>query len=385
MRQIDSGGCDWLGPVARLRFKLRMENLLLDSPQWDAWTGVVTRLGGSDAIAASARVHGAFQRARGVKSASDLLRLVLAYGPGGRSLRVTAAEAAAHGIADVSDVALLERFRNCADWLTALCETMLARPDAPTGDAFAQSVRLIDGSRIEGPGKTGWRLHLSYDAGRKRISDFLVTPFDRGETLDRVTLRPGEIYIADRGYPQPVALRKAREAGADVLVRLTWNSLNLSNADKQPLDWMALFVKAARDGQVDMPVTVHKPRGRFEPLPLRMIILPKPPEMAETARKTARHNARKDQRKIDPRTLEAAGYLILITSLDDQAFPPQMLAALYRVRWQIELAFKRLKSILHLDRLPAKDQNLARAWITAHLLLALLIDDTAAEMAESFP
>ena len=38
-----------------------------------------------------------------------------------------------------------------------------------------------------------------------------------------------------------------------------------------------------------------------------------------------------------------------------------------------------------LDRLPAKDPDLAKAWITAHLLLALLIDDTAAEMAESFP
>ena len=85
------------------------------------------------------------------------------------------------------------------------------------------------------------------------------------------------------------------------------------------------------------------------------------------------------------RTLKAAEYLILITSLDATAFPPERLAILYRVRWQIELAFKRLKSILRLDRLPAKDPDLARAWITAHLLLALLIDDTAAEMAESPP
>jgi hypothetical protein len=384
MRQIDSGWSGLLGVHARLRFKLWME-YLLDSSRSEAWMGIVARLGGADAIAASAREYGAFQRSRGVRSAEDLLRLILAYGPGGRSLRVTAAEAAARGIADVSDVALLDRFRNCADWLTALCETVLARRDPPTGDAFARSVRLIDGSRIEGPGKTCWRLHLSYDPGRKRISDFAVTPLDRGETLDRVTLRPGEIYIADRGYPQPAALRKAREASADVLVRLTWNSLNLLDEAGRTLDWMSLFAKAAKDGKIDMPVAVHKSSGRFEPLPLRMVIVPKPPEMAETARTTARHNARKDQRKIDPRTLEAAGCLILITSLDAQPFPPELLAALYRVRWQIELAFKRLKSILRLDRLPAKDQDLARACITAHLLLALLIDDTAAEMAASFP
>jgi hypothetical protein len=194
-----------------------------------------------------------------------------------------------------------------------------------------------------------------------------------------------ETYIADRGYPQPPALHKARETGAGVLVRLTWNSLNLSDAAKRTLDWMALFARAAEDRVVDMPVTVHKPRGRFEPLPLHLVILPKPREIAQTALKTARHNARKSQRKIDPRTLEAAGYLILITSLDAAAFPPEAIATLYRVRWQIELAFKRLKSILHPDRLPAKDPDLARAWITARLRLALLIDDTAAELADSPP
>src|SRR5947199_91318 len=83
-------------------------------------------------------------------------------------------------------------------------------------------------------------------------------------------------------------------------------------------------------------------------------------EIAAKARKIARNTARKDQRRIDPRTLEAAGYLILITSLDAKAFPPETLATLYRVRWQIELAFKRMKSILHLDRLPAKDPGLAK-------------------------
>lgn len=346
---------------------------------------IVARLGGDDAIAASARDHGAFRRSRGVKSAVDLLRLILAYGPGGRSLRATAAEAAARGIADVSDVALLDRFRNCADWLTALCETVLTRRHPPTAGGFAPSVRLIDGSRIEGPGKTCWRLHLSYDAGQKRISDFAVTALDGGETLDRMRLRAGETYIADRGYPQPAALRQARAAGADVLLRLTWNSLKLCDEAGRRLDWMALFAAAARDGKIDIRVTVHKPRGQFAPLPLRMVILPKPPAMAATARNTARHNARKDQRQIDPRTLAAAGFLILLTSLDAQAFPAAPLAALYRLRWQIELAFKRLKSILRLDRLPAKDHNLARAWITAHLLLALLIEDTAAEMAESSP
>ena len=128
-----------------------------------------------------------------------------------------------------------------------------------------------------------------------------------------------------------------------------------------------------------------KPRGRFEPLPMRLVIRPKPAEVLENARKRARRAASKEQRKADPRTLACAEHLILITSLSPKAFPPERLCELYRVRWQIELAFKRLKSILRLDRLPAKSPGLAEAWVTAHLLVALLIEDAAAELAESFP
>src|SRR5262249_42465394 len=245
---------------------------------------------------------------------------------------------------------------------------------------------LIAGSRIEGPGKTCWRLHLSYDAGRQRIADFAVTPLAQGEKLDRLAIRAGELEMGDRGFPQPDALRKVRDQEADLLVRLTWNSLHLHDPrTDRPLDWLHLFAQAPRAGCVDLPVTVHKPRGRFDPLPLRLVILPKPPEIAAHAQKAAQKAACKDQRRIDPRTLQAAEYLILITSLSPEAFPPELLATLYRVRWQIELAFKRLKSILRLDRLPAKDPDLAKAWITAHLLLALLIVDSAAELAESPP
>ena len=355
-------------------------------PKPETFAALVDRLGGAEAIEALARRHSAFHRARHIKSAADLLRLILAYAPGGRSLRKLAAEAAASGVVDVSDVALLMRFRRCGDWLIALCENLLARRDASAGGrAHKNGVRLIDGSRIEGPGKTCFRLHLCYDVAGQRIADFAITPLDKGETLDRVGVQPGDIAIADRGYPQPDGMRATRDAGADLLVRLTWNSLNLRDGAGEPVDWLALFAKADAAGHFDMPVTVHKARGRFKPLPMRLVITPKPPDIAERARDVARHNARKDQHDVDPRTLRAAGYMILITSLDATAFPPQLLVRLYRVRWQIELAFKRLKSILRLDRLPAKESGLARASIAAHLLLALLIEDTTAQMANFSP
>jgi hypothetical protein len=359
---------------------------LPDSAQPDLFANFLSRLGGPETVDALARQHGAFHRVRHIKSAADLLRLMLAYAPGGRSLRTLAAEAAATRFIDVSDVALLDRFRRCGDWLVALCENLLPGRDAPGEQPSRQNrIRLIDGSRIEGPGKTCFRLHLCYDVAAQRIADFAITPLEEGETLDRVRVGPGDIVIADRGYPQPKAMRATRDSGADLLIRLTWNSLNLRDSAGKAIDWLDIFAKADVVGCLDMPVNVHQARGRFKPLPLRLVITPKPPDIAERARDVAYRNSRKDQHNVDPRTLKAAGYLIVITSLDAVKFPPATLVCLYRVRWQIELAFKRLKSILHLDRLPAKDPGLAKAWIAAHLLLALLIDDAAAETVAFSP
>lgn len=356
--------------------------------RFDVWAGVVERLGGASGLEASARRHGALKRRREVKSAEDLLRLLLAYGPGGRSLRMMSAEAAGLGICDISDVALFKRFRGCGDWMTALCEGLLAAGgpiSAPDAGAGAGMVRLVDASRIEGPGDSCWRLHLLWDAERQRIADIAVTALAQGERLGVLKAQPGELRIGDRGYPHADGLSQMRQASADVLVRLTWNSLRLVDEAGSPLDWQALFDRSADQGCVDMPVKVTKPRGRFEPLPLRLVIAPKPSQSIQAARKRTQRAADKDQRKPDPRTLAAAEHMILITSLGSDAFPPERLCALYRVRWQVELAFKRLKSILRLDRLPAKDAGLARSWITAHLLLALLIEDVAADLAEAPP
>jgi hypothetical protein len=71
-------------------------------------------------LEASARDTGAFLRARVIESAVDLLRMILAYCLGGSGLRCTAAWANAVGLADISNVALLYRLRQCGDWLALL-------------------------------------------------------------------------------------------------------------------------------------------------------------------------------------------------------------------------------------------------------------------------
>jgi len=355
-----------------------MEIAQLDSA---GFLQVVDRLGGVEALVASAKEHGAFGRAREVRSAVDLLRLALMYGPGGHSLRSAAAVAAVQGIADISDVALLKRLKKCADWLASLCEQQLGRLPALTAAGESERpIRIVDGSRLEGPGESVWRLHLCYDARLGRIADASITSTKEGERLDRLAVLPGEIRIGDRGYPQPNGVKNTLDQEADVLVRLTWNSLQMTDPKGKPLDWLALFDKASELGTLDFPVLVHKAHSRFEPIEQRVVIIKKPPEAAMKARKKARRASSKNQNRIDGRTLAGAEHVILLTSLDKNEFSVEQLGALYRLRWQIELAIKRLKSILHIDRLPAKGPQLARTWLYAHLLFALLVEDCAAEV-----
>ena len=90
------------------------------------WSRLVSRLGGAASLATTARICKAFLRPRGIRNAVDLLRIILAYCLGDRGLRATAAWAAAAGLADISNPAILYRLRHCGDWLTMLIGQLLA-------------------------------------------------------------------------------------------------------------------------------------------------------------------------------------------------------------------------------------------------------------------
>lgn len=117
---------------------------------------------------------------------------------------------------------------------------------------------------------------------RQRIDDLRLTSKAEGDRLDRMALTSGALVLADRGYPKPEGLQRLITSGAHVLVRLTWKSLHLVDQAGEPLDWTALFAAAAAQGAVDMPVWVHRSRGRFPPLKLRLVILPKPSPQRRT-------------------------------------------------------------------------------------------------------
>ncbi len=78
-----------------------------------------------------------------------------------------------------------------------------------------------------------------------------------------------------------------------------------------------------------------------------------------------------------PETGTYAKYVLAFTTLStQQATAAQMLEA-YRLRWQVELTFKRLKSIAQLGHVPKYEDKSSRAWLYGKLLIALLTQKMA--------
>jgi len=151
-----------------------------------------------------------------------------------------------------------------------------------------------------------------------------------------------------------------------------------------------LFAALAAQTEQEGEVLVRVYEGRAvavdtKPLILRLIIRRKDPEQALAEQKRLLKDAKKRGKQPDPRSLEAAKYILLLTSLPVEMFSAAEVLALYRFRWQIELAIKRMKSLAGLARLPAKKPELAQAWIYARLIVAILAEQIAGQTPESPP
>lgn len=339
------------------------------------WARVVERLGGAEELAASARRTGAFRRARVIPSAAALLRLILAYCLGERGLRSTTAWAAASGLADVSNVALLYRLRRCGDWLALLVGQVLAAATPAAGGG--RLIRIVDATTVKaGGGSTRrglWRVHAAFDLPGERFGCFELTDAGGGERLDRFAVVEGEIRIADRAYLQPERMAAVLAAGGDLVVRAGWRNARWRAADGTPLDLVADLRQARCRGRVDRPVLIA--RQDAAPLALRLVAVRKPKKKeAEAARRKARREAQRGGHQVSQGTLEAADWVILVTSLEADTFSTDDVLALYRLRWRIELAFKRLKSVVGLKPPPGIDERSARPWLLAHLLAILLLE-----------
>lgn len=325
----------------------------------------------------------AIQRRRRVTSGEELLRLVLAYSVCDFSLRQLAAWARVTGLAELSDVAALKRLRGASAWLGDLVVAWLTERGL-TRDVPPLSVRVIDASVVMAPGGVGvdWRIHAGLDLATQQLTSVEVTGPEGAETLARHTVAAGEVVLADRGYAHREAVAAVLAAGAHVVVRGNWQNFPLETRAGARLDLLACLETLSPGELGDWSVAF---RAGTTSYPLRVVAVRKSQAATAREQRKIRYAAQRKRRQPDPRSLRAANFVYVLTDLPADVLPAREALELYRLRWQIELAFKRLKSILNLDRLRAHDPELARTYLYGKLLAALMLDELCSSTVAFFP
>jgi hypothetical protein len=327
---------------------------------------------------------GALLRLRGFTDCGNLLRTLLIHLIDGASLRQTVVHAKQMGIAAVSDVALLKRLNASGEWFRLMACRMLecsVAENALTILPKGYDVQLVDATCISKPGSKGtdWRIHYGISLPSLQCQSAIVTDASVGETLCNFEVVPKRVFIGDRGYSNRPGIAHVAGQGGDVIIRMNIGNLplNTRNGNKFCLLSRLRTLKTREVGEWDVEFSHgdHIVSGR-------VCAIKKSRVAAQLSRDKLLRQAAKKQKSPQADTLESAGYIFVFTTLKSKVISAAKVLELYRGRWQIELAFKRLKSLLELGSLPKKEYKGAKAWIYGKFFAAMLVE-TLVRNAES--
>lgn len=333
----------------------------------------------------------ATERLRGFAGEEALLRVVLMHVAMGYSLRETVVLAKRSGLAEVSDVSLLKRLRKCEPWLKELALELM-REEGLVGELPDQSLspELVDATIVKEPGRTGsqWRIHYSLSLPSLSCGHFELTPANgsgNGESLTRFPIERGSCIIADRAYSRPSDVAHVHAAGGFVIVRLSWKNLPLYERSGGGFDLLSAMEGLGEEGSAgEWDVEAEGPScpERFAG---RVCAVRRSRQSAEMAIKKLKREASKKQTELNPLSLDFAKYVMVFTTLPRGRLSAEMTMAWYRVRWQVELLFKRFKSVAGLGHLPKRSQSSSRAWLYGKLFVCLVSEKLVRHASEVSP
>ena len=240
----------------------------------------------------------------------------------------------------------------------------------------SSSIQLPDSQQAEFPGCGGrgeggqavMKLQLEFDLRQGQLTYLEAVPGkepDQGCARQQAAPTPGSLRIADLGYFSVPALANLAEGKAYFLSRYQRSVGAWVDGVKQDL---IRWLSAQDQAVVDRPLELGAER-----FPCRLIAWRVPEEVANRRRaKLRQHTLDKTGKQPTQAALEACDWVLLITNLPEEQLSVQEAAVLYRARWQIELLFKRWKSIGRVDLLDGRNDVVVMTRLWARLGAAVI-------------
>ncbi len=242
--------------------------------------------------------------------------------------------------------------------------------------ALDVAATVVDGTPIPALPKMAWALwrdsqhraakvHLEYSLLKSAPTGATVTDHNTAETrVLRETLAAGKLYVLDRGYTDYALLAAMLEAGSSFLLRLPSNTV-YEVLEERVVDEAAAKVGVQHDRVVKLGCA-SSPELHDREIRLVEVHVTDPDALLGRPRKP-----RVDRKTKAIRTTKTDHVLLLAT--DQLDLPADLVADLYRYRWQIELFFRWFKTILRADRLLSLSHNGLTLVIYCALIASLLI------------
>jgi hypothetical protein len=331
----------------------------------------------------------AWSRKRGVRSIADLLRALLVYASCGYSFQDLGIWATLKGVGHISATAWRKRFDKSGSWIDWLVRDMLKGEAAQSAGRHPVRGRgrimLIDATRLKTVGGTGddLRLHWAYDFQGGRTEQVEITDHHDAESLSHFHLQKGDIAVLDAGYPVPTTVQEAEKQGIDVVLRATASHLRLETDEGKVINLRERLKRQPYGETCRIEAQVKMKNGTRRAVLLIAHRLPKDLSLQAQERKRKQLRAKRG-RHFNQELVWWAGWVLLITTLDEQEWSNTEVLRLYRARWQIELIFKRLKQILNLHCISIQDWSRARIVAQLHLIVWLMQEGVQNWLGEEF-
>lgn len=320
----------------------------------------------------SARTLGALHRARQVRSAESLLRLLLLHLADGRSLADTASRAREYGWCDISAVGVFKRLAASEHWLRWLVERMCHHLVAPVCEIPPDGppMRALFTRRVREPGTTWSHRQLMFTIRLNELAcdHYAVSQPAGGRVEASLPVSAGDVFIAN-ARTSPATVTRICDHGGGVIVRIRSGETGLrglGGESVQPLLWAA-DVAAGAAGVTEAALQC----GERE-LDGQLFAVRRSGLATEVAHRRMCHPAARRTAKKGGFRETDLPYIFVWTSAPQPGLAPVEALELYRMRWWLGGVMHRMKRIFRLGHVPRHGDGAARAWVHGKLLVALL-------------
>lgn len=320
--------------------------------------------------------QGAITRMRGVSCPADLMMLSMFHLQNGCTLLEISEVARITRLGEMSDVAFMKRFEKCGKWFRVINNKLATQGlidyQKPTW-LEEKTVVAIDASDVTEKGRSArtYRLHYALDIFKMGSVDHSITDVKVGESLVNFNLKPGYLVIGDRAYSTISGINHCEKNGAEFILRMRKNSFTVRNEQGEPVDFLETIQSTGSKDYADVRAFATNLDG--DKVPIRICAKKKDPEAIIRTQKKLKRKESKKQFRMSDEAKVFNEYIVVVTNLNDGITAEEILEA-YRLRWQVEIYFKRLKSILDFGELPKRRPDSVIAWLNGKLMIALLIE-----------